>query len=301
MLGLDAEILQDSYNSWGPSARDCLRFAKSPKVIGLHEQDVFRAASELTKDASHFTAFQLPSATHRVFVVRPSPDSREIASVEFGTNRLCDIFARAYARQGHAGRCSFYKTIREHPCFAPLAGQMFEIHLLLWLERCTDGTTLLCDDGVESSPVLKIQSCKGNQKFFYKAEELKDISEPGKSICLVPTSRTFSTLDAVILTSDAVITVQITIALKEDVIEQEFDLIYRNLPSDLLAKRPDRYHVFITDNWVNAESLQEQDHTQIPNGTLVYSTAISAESLDSKSPATEGRVDSLVKSRVSMY
>src|ERR1700761_9388414 len=132
LLGLNTETLQDSYNSWGPSASNCLRFAQNPKAIGRHEQDVFRAAFELTKDASDFPNFKVPSATYWIFVVRPSPDSREIASVEFGTNRLREIFARAYTQQDHDVRYSFYRTIRGHPWFASLAGQMFEIHVLLW-------------------------------------------------------------------------------------------------------------------------------------------------------------------------
>ena len=299
MLSLNTEILRDSYNSWGPSARDCLRFAKNPKVIDRHEHDLFRAASELTKDASHFTGFQVPSATHRIFVVRPSPDSREVASVEFGTNRLREIFLRAYARQDHAVRCSFYRTIREHSWFASPAGQIFKIHFLLWLQHYNGN--LSCTYATANTPHLQIPYYESSPKFFYNAEELKDITEPSGPIWLVPTSRTFPILDAVVLTDNAVITVQITIALKQDLNEQEFDLIYRNLPLDLLAKRPRRYHVFITDEEINAKSLQEQNHTQVPIGTLVYSMVRGVGSLDSSAPATEERVDALEKARVSTY
>ena len=261
---------------------------------------MIRAASQLTKDASHFTGFQVPSVTHWIFVVRPSPNSREIASVEFGTNRLRDIFARAHAQQDHAVRCSVYRAIREHSRFASPARQMFEIHFLLWFWHYYHNNTFYGTSTATSSPYLQIPSCQNNLKFFYKAEELKDISEPGKPICLVPSSRTFPTLDAVVLTHDAVITVQIAIALKHDANEQEFDLIYRNLPPDLLKKRPGRHHVFITDKEINAKSLREQNQTQVPNGTLVFSTAIGVDSLDSMAPATEERVDALEKARVSV-
>ena len=222
-----------------------------------------------------------------------------MAIVEFRANRLREIFARTYAKQDRAVRCSFYRTIREHPWFASPARQIFEIHVLLWFWhdyyssfRCTGATV--------NSPELQIPSCRYNVKFFYKAEELKDISEPEETICLVPTSPTFPTLSAVFLTSGAVITLQITIALKHDANEQEFDLIYRNLPPNLLARRPCRHHVFITDKEINAKSLREQNHTQVPNGTPVYSTAIGVEYLDSKAPATEQWVDALEQARVSM-
>ena len=299
MLGLNTKILRDSYNSWGPSARDCLGFAKNPQAIGRHEQDVFCAASELTKDASHFTDFQVPSAMHQIFVVRPSPDSREIASVEFGTDRLRDIVARAYAQRDHALRYSFYRTIREHPYFASPARQVLEIRQLLWF-RHYHYNTFPCTGAVESSPPLQIP-CWNKLKFFYKVEQLKDINETETPICLVPTSRKFPALSAIVLTGNAVITLQITIALEHGAKEQEFDLIYKNLPPDLLARRPNRCHVFITDNEINARSLREQNQTQAPNGTLIYSMAIGIEKLDSLAPATEERVVALEKARVSMY
>ena len=176
---------------------------------------------------------------------------------------------------------------------------MFEIHVLLWFWHYGN-STFHCTGAAANSPPLRVPLCWENLKFFYNAEELKDITEPEKPICLVPTSRSFPTLDAVVLTSNAVITVQITIALKQDANEQDFDLIYRNLPADLLANRPDRYHVFITDKEINAKSLREQNQTQVPKGTLVYSTAYDVESLDSMTPATEELVDALEKARVSM-
>ena len=216
--------------------------------------------------------------------------------MEFGTTRLRDIVARAYTRQDPTVRQRFYTSIRYHPLFASPADQMFKINVLLLLWHY--GVVFQCTCATANSPIFQIPSCYNSLKFFHKAEELKDISEPGNPICLVPTSRTFPTLDAVVLTSSAVITVQITIALKHDANEQEFDLIYRNLPPGLLAKRPDRYHVFITDNEINAKSLREQNQTQIPNGTLVYSTARGFEDLGY---ATEERVDALEKARVSLY
>ena len=304
ILGLNGQILSDSYNSWGPSARNCLKFVEEPEAICAHEQDVFDTACELTKDASRFTNRKSLLAMHQIFVVRPSAKSRRMAIVEFGTNRLREIFARVYAQQDQAVQCGFYRTIRGDSWFASPAGYMFEIHVLLrfWhYVDCDDYSSLFDCTGVKANlPFLYIPPFVGDLKFFFKAEELKNISEPGKPMCLVPTSRTFPTVNVIVLTDKTVITVQITIALKHDVKEQEFDLIYRNLPPDLLAKRPKRCHLFITDKEINAKSLREQNHTQIPNGTLVYSTAISVETMDLTVPATEERMDALEKARVSM-
>lgn len=68
------------------------------------------------------------------------------------------------------------------------------------------------------------------------------MSESKKPKCLILTSRTFPTLDAVVLTSNAVITVKITISSTHDANKTGFDLIYNNLPDALLKKRPHRYH-----------------------------------------------------------
>ena len=297
ILGLKTDILRDSYNSWGPSARNCLRFAEELEAIRAHEQDVLDTAFELTK-----TSRGSLLAMHRIFVVRPSPKSRRIAIVEFGTNLLREIFARVYAQQDQAVRYSFYKTIREHSWFDSPAGYIFEIHVLLWFWHYNTYSPLLYCTGIKAnSRSLQIPLFEGNLKFFFKAEELKIIGEPGKPICLVPTSGTFFSLNAIVLTNNAVITVQITIALEHDAKEEEFDLIYRNLPPGLLEKRPHRCHVFITDKEITAKSLREQNHTQIPNGTLVYSTAISVGSMDSSIPATEERIDALEKARVSVH
>ena len=299
-LGHNTEILRDNYNVWGPSARNCLRFAEEPEAICAHERDVFDAAFELIKDTSHFTSRKSLLAMHQIVVIRPSPKSRRIAIAEFGTNRLRDIFARAYAQQDQAVRYSFYRTIRGYSWLAAPAGHIFEIHVLLWLWHLQSYSYLQCTGAKGNSCILGALMSQGNLKFFFKAEELKNIGEPGKPICLVPTSPAFPTLNAIVLTGNAVITVQITIALKHDAKQEEFDLVYRNLPPDLLAKRPNRYHLFITDKEINAKSLREQDDTQIPNGTHVYSIAIGVESLDSMTSVTEERMDALEKARVSM-
>jgi hypothetical protein len=255
---------------------------------------MIKAAFELIKDSRDFN---VPSATHRIFVARPLPDSREMASMDFGSNRLREIVARAYSQQEHAARYSFYKTIRGHPWFGAPAGQMYKIHVLLWFCHARAEETLSCTGAQASFPKLELPSCPEDPTFFYKAEELEKVKEPEKPRCLIPTSRTFPTLDAIVITSDAVITIQITISPKHDAKEKEFGLVYDNLPLELLNKRPRRCHVFITDDGCNAKSLREQNRTEIPDGNLSYTTVIGVDDLDSQAPATTERVDALEEAR----
>ncbi|KAI9439307.1 hypothetical protein H4582DRAFT_130435 [Lactarius indigo] len=291
-LGLNTQTLRDNYNSWGPSARVCVSLTKDPNKVRSHAQSVVRAAYGLTSDGRQFDGFRFVS-THQLFVVRPT-DSRQVTAVEFGTNRLRGIVARAYANHDRATRLRFYSAIRGDPMFSSPAGEIYKSHVLLWFRHARNTEFIPCTSNVPHSPLLNIPACPGNLKFFSKPDELQEMYKPGLPICWVPTSETLPTLGAVVLTDDAVITVQITIASKRDTKNIGFIDIYRNLPPRLKTKP--RCHVFITDSDSNAESLRDQNLT-VPKGTHVYSAIASVEDLDSKVVMTEDCMDALEKER----
>lgn len=305
LLGLNTNILRDSYNSWGPSARICMRFAEYPELISSREQSVFDAAFEIIGQRDICDLLS-PSSRHDIFFLRPSP-IKDIPRAVFGTNRLREIFARAYTHHDHAVRKNFYRSIStcHLPSFAEPARQMFEIHVLLWFWHARAQESLPCTGAAVHSPRLEIPSCPENLVFFYKAEELQTLNEPGRPTCLVPTSPIFPNLDVIILTDNAVITAQITVASNYDAKKLEFDLIYDNIPPGLLTKRPGRYHVLIRDGITgsssDASSLRKQKQTQIPMGTHIYSTVLDMDQLDSTALVTEERVKALEKARVSMH
>ena len=297
LLSLDNDIMCTSYKKWGPSARNCVRFARDSKEISPHAEDVSRAVSKLTMNAMDLTNFNDYSML-QVFVVRPSPDSRRLRTIEFGSTHLCEIITIAYAQQKYVARCEFYKTIRGYSWFSGPAGELYKIHVLLWFLHARADETLPCTGAEVNLPELKLPSCPTDPKFFLKPEELAEISEPNQPKCLIPTSR-LPTLDAVVLTNDSIITVQITISPKHDTKEKGFGPIYNNLPHALKQKRPNRYHIYITDEETNAISLREQNRTEVPTQIRVYSTAIEVEDLESKVPMTHKRVKALQKSKVS--
>ena len=247
--------MQDSFNIWGPSAHTCIKFARFPKETSRYKEDVSQAVSQLIENPNKFTSFN-DEAIHRIFVMRPSTPCRQLRTVEFGTNHLRETVARAHAELKHNARYSFYKTIRGNPWFRGPAGDIYKIHVLLWFLYARAEETLSCTGALASCPELKLPSCPKDPKFFHKPEELAELSEPGQTKCLIPTSRTFPTLDAVVLTSNATIMVKIILSPTHDTKEEGFGLIYQNLPPDLLRKRPNHYHLFITDNETNAKSLR---------------------------------------------
>ena len=86
-------------------------------------------------------------------------------------------------------------------------------------------------------------------------------ANPDNQKCLIPTSRTFPTLDAVILTSNAIIMVTIMLSPTHDTEEEGFGVIYQNLLHDLLRTRPNHYHLFITDNETTANLCNSESKT----------------------------------------
>ncbi|KAH9180779.1 hypothetical protein EDB89DRAFT_66709 [Lactarius sanguifluus] len=247
ILGLNAERLRKNYNLWGPSVRVCISLTKNPDDVGSYAQSVADAADSLTSQYDDFKS----TSTRELFVVRPTSSSRQMVTEEFGTNHLRGIVARAYAKHDHATRLTFYKAIRRLSLFSSPAGQMYEINVLLWFRHARDTDFLRCTSNTTGSPQLEIPACPGNLKFFSQPNELHEMYEPGRPICWVPTSGTLPTLDAVVLTDDSVVTVQITVASKHSANNLAFEDVYRNLPPSLKAKP--RCHVFISDSGLQCE------------------------------------------------
>lgn len=210
------------------------------------------------------------------------------------------MVARAYAQHSNVVRLTFYKTIRGDPWFGSLAGKMYEIHILLWLQYSQDKTSWPCIGADSTVPQLQLPACSGNLKFFTEFEELKEIKEPesGCPLCVVPTLATFPSFDAFVLTDNAIITLQIAISDSDgpDATTQGFQGLHENLSANLLAKRSQQCHIFVTD-----EDNQEQNLAHIPDGISVYSAVIPVEDLESMVPVTEERVAALERARVRIY
>ncbi|KAN0134259.1 hypothetical protein V8E53_007757 [Lactarius tabidus] len=297
ILHLDTDILCNNYNLWGPFAGLCISLARGIISATSHEQAVIKAADALTRSNSEFDVLLLiESPTHKIFVSRPAPNTKRKGTiVDFGSNHLRGIVANAYAQRSNVMRLSFYRLIRGHPWFGSLAGKMYEIHVLLWFQHSQDETSLACTGAEANFPQLQIPACPGNLKFFTKVTELKQLEEPepGYPICVIPTSEKFPSFDAFIITHDAIITLQITISHRHSAKKEGFQDLRKNLPAKLLANRPQRYHVFVTDEEDNAKKLRAQNLAHIPDDTRVYAAVIPVKDLELKVPLTATIVEEL--------
>ncbi|KAH8990815.1 hypothetical protein EDB92DRAFT_1816611 [Lactarius akahatsu] len=269
ILGLDTQSLRDNYNSWGPSARLCVTFTRTPILVPGHKQAVIRAAREFTQEVNHFDILDMSLASQRIIIARPTA-VRQVATAEYGTNRLRGFVSRAYAQRDNPQRLSFYKSIRGYALFRSLAGQMFEIYVLLWFWHSRAQENLFCTGAVATSPRLDIPACPENMKFFSKSSELQNMVE---SIF------------------------QITVSPRHGASKVGFAPVYDNLPRDSKTKRPKQSHVFITDTDVNASRLRGQNLPDIPSGTHVYSAVLDVDQLDSTGLVTQTRVSELETAR----
>ena len=125
--------------------------------------------------------------------------------------------------------------------------------------------------------------------FFSKAEELENVDEQHEGLkCLVPVSQDFPNVDAIFLTENFIITIQMTVASTHDANIIGFEKVYQHLPSKVKA----------TDK---ATALREQRLTDLPEKMEigVYSAVIDIDLCGSI--LTPERVEELNKYMVRRY
>ncbi len=323
ILGRDENAIRRNFNLWGPSARFCFNLLYE-NVIGSHTRQVSAAASAFTRDYKNFEELDQVSALHGLFVVRPILTSRWEYRLDVGSKHLNGFLSRAYAAHDQVDRLDFYLKISRNQWFGATAGRIFETYILLWFRhgsaqdviRCTLGSGLvdLPEDAhsqtskkrktekgklVTSTPVhstpLEIPVCRTNMHFFDKPEELKEVDANNLPKCMVPVAQNFATLDAFVITDNAIITVQMTTAREHNIKPAGFKKIYGNLPLSVRAGRR-KYHVFLTDEEDKASDLLKKKHSEL--GIDLYSAFIGVNELDSSIFTTE-RVGQLIDDMVS--
>ena len=223
-------------------------------------------------------------------------------TVQIAKNHLFGIVSRSYAELDQATRQSFFQAISGQRWFDTVAGRIFETHALLWFRNSPDQDTLPCIPAdSENNLPLRIPVCGNNLAFFSKAEGLKNVDEQHEGLkCLVPVSQDFPTVDAIFLTENFIITVQMTVASTHDANIIGFEKVYQHLPSKVKATRQ-WGHVFLSNSEDKATVLREQRLTGLPQKMEVgvYSAVIDIE--QSASILTLQRVEELNKYEVRRY
>ena len=267
-----------------------------------YTHSVASTADKFIRDIDQFIDISEMAVSHQLLVAQPSK-TKLSATAAFASSYILGFVLCAYAKCDLATRQSFYQAISGHTWFSTSASNIFQTGVLLWSHYSPAGELILCNPTevhlTYPVRVLKIPACRENMAFLFKAEDLGHIATFTLPVCLVPVSQTFATVDAIVLTKDCVITVQMTVTSRPDAKSIGFQRIYEGLPSKFLQERI-WCHVFLTDTEDKAESLQKLQVEAVEgNGIHVYSAFINMDKLDSI--ITSDRAEKLKDDIVSRY
>ncbi|KAH9000114.1 hypothetical protein EDB92DRAFT_2100302 [Lactarius akahatsu] len=274
-----SDDLQRLYGKWGPSARTCFELLAEGKE-DTYEREVKRTAIDFVKSAN--PNFDQSKVSHHLFSVRPVGQSRagrEDQIAEIATDHIRDIISYAAADASAQVRIDFFQMMSTHPSFKAPAGTMFEGFVLSWLYARPDAEPFRCI--ATNQAELEIPACGKEQTTFFDRNSVltkKDVNGWDKSpLCLLPKPKNFPTANAIVITDEFVITIQVTISNEHGAKKEGFDEIKKIIPTFLQnkknkpkQKKPWR-HVFITHSDSGAEFLREQNLPGLPDGTLVFS------------------------------
>jgi hypothetical protein len=322
VLNFNADNLQYNYNLRGSSARTCVQLSRMPEQelqedSDKFEQEVSRAIATFVTDPQAFiNVFQvnLRKVFYILFSIQPrdqTPSGRMVPIAEVSTNRIKEMISYAAASVTTQERFHFYQTISSQPLFKACAGQMFKRFVLSWLAslhkgslslHCTPHTphaphTLRTPCIPATPPVLEISAYGEEYTYFFSSlAALKEKAGMDKPLCLLPTSQTLVAVDAIILTKSNIITVQVTISRSHSTKKDGLKEIKKSLPHSLI-KNCKWCHVFITDDYVKAESLRGQTLSDLPNNIFIYSVVFDVGQLD----ITHAHLEAFDKKKVSVF
>ncbi|KAH9074287.1 hypothetical protein EDB83DRAFT_2657196 [Lactarius deliciosus] len=268
--GLDASALLRNYEKWGPSARTCVRLVRDPQREFRHAIVVNNAADAFVERPPPRTTFDAIQVFHVLFSVRPEVEEnggRTVPVAEMATEYIKRIISCAAAGAEAHNRIKFYRTISTQAAFKGSAGDMFEGFVLSWL-YAGSAEPLRCS--ATGLPQLEIPAC-GEEKttFFGGKNSLGKVKWDKLPLCLLPTARNFPTADAIVVTDEFIITIQVTVSYKHKAKDEGFKKIKELISPH--AKREKWRHVFVTDGDRAAASLRNQDLPDIPKHVVVYS------------------------------
>jgi hypothetical protein len=124
---------------------------------------------------------------------------------------------------------------------------------------------------------------EGSNALLNSKTALKDMEVKHLPSCFLPGSQTFATADAIILTVDCLITVQVTLSREHTAKKSGFDgmresgIRNRNLTTGTNRRW---CHVFVTDEDSKANSLRRQTLSDLPEDISIYSTVFDVDRPD---------------------
>jgi hypothetical protein len=211
---------------------------------------------------------------------------RMVAKAKLATPHIRKLISYEVAKVVAHERVMLFQTLSRQPMLKPAVGTLFERFVLCWL-ACGFGS-LHCTRAHNSqgSDVIKIPSCPGEDRtfFFHSMTQLKNMTVTQLPSCFLPMSQAFPTIDAIILTAEHLITIQVTISNKHSANKTGFDRIRESgiRKKNLATGTKDRgwCHVFVSDTESNATALRHQTLSDVPNDIPIYSATFDVSRSD---------------------
>ncbi len=271
LLNLRANMVHHVFTTWGPSARNCMRISGAPTKEANYEGLVKSAALTFVMSDHSTTEFNAFKVSHRLFSVGPEDDSekgRQVMVAVFASKRVETIIAHAVANARAEERLKFYDMISRHTWLRSPVGHLFEIVVLTWLSARSGVPPLTCHPAIKTGPAIDIPAPGNDATIFFGSStgsknEVRKMVTKKEILCLLPLRANFTTADAIVITPQYIITIQVTIADKHSAKGHGFDEIKDYVPLSIINARK-WCHVFVTDNKKSAKSLRKP-LPQFPN------------------------------------
>ena len=213
-------------------------------------------------------------ASHVLFTVIPNID-RSVFTLMVTTPYLCDIVKKEIVKHDATHRAWFYQQASDLPQFQGTVGYVFKKYFTAWLYskhsdplRCTPKfpqrsvtNLILTPVGHESVYVVSGDSAFG---------ETEDKPLP---FAWLPAQRNFPTFDAIICTSEHIITIQATVASEHTMSPKGYERLNKYLPREFGRART-WHHIFLTDCKGSATSLRRQNHKVATDHAVTIHSAV---------------------------
>jgi hypothetical protein len=296
LLCLDCESLLKNYDTFGPSARECIKMARGresrkgakAKVAG-DVQRLITQPSLIVPFSQHDIKDDVP---HRIFFVRPRRSDRSEGVTQIPTNYLCRVVLRTIAQAEAARQVDIFHHLDCHPSTRGSSGELYEKFIHARLTAHPSLHPLECTAS-DRHLKLAIPVCR-NVLSFSGVSGLNSVNDEELPFYWRPLKTNFPSLDIIICTLEMILMIQVTRLwsgrhkiLREGVIDT-----LTNLPKGFADARR-KCLIFVTDSDIKALRLRQQGLKTLEGlGLEVYSCVFQIGWMDNK------EIDALIPSTV---
>jgi hypothetical protein len=285
------EGLSQQFEKWGPNARICLESAEDPSKVAMFEtiaQDVARVYARDPERYSYNQAIVSLCASHSLFTVMPSTESRITSYVTIKTNYLRNLVAIAVAELNAAAQVNFYTQMSKHPWFKSSSGYIFEKFVFTWLFSnptsegllCTPADTADTTDTAAPEP-FTLYPVGSESVFVFEGCKALTRAQDHTTSGWLPAALNFPSIDAIIFTDGLIVTIQSTISSTHDAKDIGFKQIAQGFKKALRYFRSLQWrHIFVTHSDENAQQLRSQSLPGLESKRIwVYSAVLNPANL----------------------